>query len=728
MSGDAGTWLGVIALAGAAAGAAAAVPRALWRLDRRRRHEDSAAQARAADRQAMLSRVRDKWIDGILQPSLAHTERLALDLVVAGKRTIQAPVLQMFLRTGGGLLILGAPGGGKTTLLLELADGLLERAESDPAQPVPVVASLATWTGRRQPLAAWLARELAQSYRIPLAAAHAWAEQEDLVLLLDGLDEVPGRYRESCAEAINRFLHRRPFCRMAVCCRTEAASALGTRLTLPQTVELRPAAREQVDSYLARLETTWTPLAGIRAAIAADERLRVPLMLKVAALADRGRTLPGRRELASRPPRLPAPELPREIAEIFAPQPPSPGPGPSSSSSTGDGHRAVLDPAAIWDAYVTRMLSQRSLTPAREYDQAAARRSLAWLAARLRDSGETEFSLDQLAPEARPQTQPHHRPGARTRIRELRRALRQTATRTDRQIQTMALDLARWLESRTATRKVAIANMLRDRAARARPGAWLRHLPGAMTRPAEESGWSPERVPSVRPALLAVLVLPVLVAATAAIGGWVLATIAALACGLLWGLNLPERTGMVPRPRRRRTVPDERIRRCARHAAAAASVAALASGLGLYLVSRLFGALSAPAVVLAAIAAGTGASVSNGAGACARHYIARYQLARAGIIPWRCKTFLDSMTERGLLYRSGSGYLFIHRLLADHLCAHIPINPIEKVEKSTQGLANPEVIPVALSHEPAYRADQPSSQRVSHRAQQPAGRHSARTG
>ncbi|HEX6524227.1 MAG TPA: NACHT domain-containing protein [Streptosporangiaceae bacterium] len=725
MSGDAGTWLGVIALAAAAAAAAAAVPRALWRLDRQRRHEASAAQARAADREAMLSRVRDKWIDGILQPSLAHTERLALGLIHNGRHT-QAPILQMFLRTGGGLLIRGAPGGGKTTLLLELADGLLERAESDPNQPVPVVASLATWSGKRQPLAAWLTAELAQSYRIPLAAAHAWAEQDDLVLLLDGLDEVPDRYRDSCAEAINRFLHHRPFCRMAVCCRTETASALGTKLTLPQTVELRPAAPEQVDSYLARLETTWTPLAGIRAAIAADERLRVPLMLKVAALADRGRTLPVRRELASPAQRLPAPDLPREIAEIFAPQPPRPAPG--NGPGPGNGHRAVLDPAAIWDAYLTRMLSQRPLAPAREYDQVAARQSLTWLAVRLRDSGETEISLDQLAPEARPQTQPHHRPGARTRIRELRRALRQTATRTDRQIQTILLDLARWLESRTATRSTAIAGMLRDRAVTARPGAWLRHLPGAMTRPAEESGWSPERVPSLRPALIAVLLLPVLIAATAAIGGWVLATIAALACGLLWGLNLPERAGMVPRPRRRRTVPNERIRRSACHAAATAGVAALASGLGLYLVSRLFGALSTPAVVLAAIAAGTGASVSNGAGACVRHYIARYRLARAGTIPWRCKMFLDSMTERGLLYRSGSGYLFIHRLLADHLSAHIPINPIDKIENSTQGLANPEVIPVALSHEQAYRADQPSSQRVSHRAQQPAGRHSARTG
>ncbi len=717
MSGDAGTWLGVIALASVAAAAAAAVPRALWRLDRQRRHEASVAQARAADRETMLSRVRDKWIDGILQPSLAHTERLALDLVRNGRETTQVPVLQMFLRTGGGLLILGAPGGGKTTLLLELADGLLERAESDATQPVPVVASLATWTGKHQPLATWLAGELAESYRIPLVTARAWAGQDDLVLLLDGLDEVPGRYRDSCAEAINQFLHDRPFCRMAVCCRSEVVSALRTELALPQTVELRPAAQEQVDSYLARLETTWTPLADIRAALAADERLRVPLLLKVAALADRGRTPPARRDPRRGVPRLPAPEWPQEIAEIFAPQPPGPG------------HRAVLDPAAIWDAYLARMLSQRTLAPGREYDEVTARRSLAWLAARLRDSGGTGFQLDHLARDL--QIHPHHRSATRTRA--LRRALRQAATWTDRQIQTGLLDLARWLESggpagNRSRAGTAAANVLRDRAGKARPGAWLRRLPQAMTRPAEESGWSPERIPSLRPPLVVVIVLPSLVTIAAAASGWVLATITALACGLLWGLNLPERAGMVPRPRRRRTVPNERIRRSSWRAVAAGGVAAAGSGLGLYLASRLSAGLATPAVVLAAAAAGAGASVSNGAGACARHCAARYQLARAGFIPWRYKSFLDAMTERGLLYRSGSGYLFIHRLLADHLAAHIPIKTIEKMEKSAGSLANPEVIPVALSHEPAYRADQPPSQRVSHRAQQPAGRHSAGTG
>jgi eukaryotic-like serine/threonine-protein kinase len=38
----------------------------------------------------------------------------------------------VFDTVGGGLFILGAPGAGKTTMLLQLAEELLDRAEGDP--------------------------------------------------------------------------------------------------------------------------------------------------------------------------------------------------------------------------------------------------------------------------------------------------------------------------------------------------------------------------------------------------------------------------------------------------------------------------------------------------------------------------------------------------------------------------------------------------------------------
>ena len=71
------------------------------------------------------------------------------------------PIVKVFDKVGGGLLILGAPGAGKTTVLLQLCEQLLDRAERDLDQPMPVVANLDSWAGQRLPLDVWLVEELA---------------------------------------------------------------------------------------------------------------------------------------------------------------------------------------------------------------------------------------------------------------------------------------------------------------------------------------------------------------------------------------------------------------------------------------------------------------------------------------------------------------------------------------------------------------------------------------
>src|SRR5437764_1487467 len=64
-----------------------------------------------------------------------------------GKASLAAPtpIVQAYEQARTGLLILGAPGVGKSTLLLELALGLLTRAEQDEEQPIPVLVNLSSW-------------------------------------------------------------------------------------------------------------------------------------------------------------------------------------------------------------------------------------------------------------------------------------------------------------------------------------------------------------------------------------------------------------------------------------------------------------------------------------------------------------------------------------------------------------------------------------------------------
>ena len=115
-------------------------------------------------------------------------------------------MLEIFDAIGMGrsLLILGAPGSGKTTMLLELARQLIERARQDISEPIPVVLNLASWAGK-SPLAEWIEQELNNTYSIPKKNARDWSKGNKLLLLLDGLDEVSNAERTKCVEAINQF-------------------------------------------------------------------------------------------------------------------------------------------------------------------------------------------------------------------------------------------------------------------------------------------------------------------------------------------------------------------------------------------------------------------------------------------------------------------------------------------------------------------------------------------
>ncbi|MEU8251736.1 NACHT domain-containing protein [Nonomuraea sp. NPDC048916] len=104
------------------------------------------------------------------------------------------------------LLILGAPGSGKTTLaklvLLELLDN---RAKDD---PVPVIFGLSSWDPTIQPFHDWLAARLQAEYPVLAAmssgpdTARALVARRRILPILDGLDEVPIAQRALVVSAL----------------------------------------------------------------------------------------------------------------------------------------------------------------------------------------------------------------------------------------------------------------------------------------------------------------------------------------------------------------------------------------------------------------------------------------------------------------------------------------------------------------------------------------------
>jgi hypothetical protein len=257
----------------------------------------------------------------------------------------------------GKLLILGDPGSGKTTLLLELARDLLRRADHDEQHPIPVVLNLSSWPVSQKPLLDWLVDEFNSKYQAPKRTAKEWVDNDELLLLLDGLDEVDARRRNACVEAINLYRQEHGFVDVVVCSRAEEYQALTAKLNLNGGVMLKPLTDEQIQTFLAGLGPDMNVL---RAMLDDDEQLRQmsrsPLILNIMTLAYQGIT---------------SEDLPK--------------------LETAAARRKHL-----FDVYVQRMLERRGNEQL--YTDQQTRHYLSWLARYLENSGQTIFLIEQMQP------------------------------------------------------------------------------------------------------------------------------------------------------------------------------------------------------------------------------------------------------------------------------------------------------------------------------------------
>jgi len=576
----------------------------------------------------VLNQVRHFWIEGMLEHSLHGAAMIDIglsykpDAVVYpwqmvipqsdGSTQVLPPgskIIDLFDQHSGTLLILGEPGAGKTTILLDLARSLIARAEQDARLPIPVIFNLSSWTQAQQSLSDWLRDELSRKYNVPAQVGAAWIETDRVLPLLDGLDEVSQRLHERCIEMINTFRQDHGLGPLVVCSRSADYNSLKMKLRLETAVVLQPLTPSQIDMALTR---AGRKLAAVRTTVkkrgtdrdALRTLLESPLMLSVVLLAYQ--------------------DVP--ISSL-------------GSLKTVDAWRDH-----VFTAYVQRMLSRPRVNA--HYTSTEINRWLIWLAAKMQGHSQAIFYLEDLSP-------------TWLTTDKQRQAWRSTVVISITLLGGLVLGLGVGLGFGLGVGLLLGLGF--------GLGEGLDGKDRDTMKPVEGFAWSWVAVlKGLRSRVALGLVLGLG-------GGLGVGQFGGLVLGLIGGLvgvvydGLQRKSDNVES----RLTPNHGVWKSARNALigglGGGLIGGLIGGLGGGLIGGLGGGLFGG--LGGGLFGGLFGGLHYGGYICIRHTVLRLFLWRKGYIPLNYVCFLDEAADRILLRKVGGGYTFIHRMLLDYFAS-----------------------------------------------------------
>jgi hypothetical protein len=272
-------WVGWAAVAGLVFAAVGLLP-VLW--DKARIVTSKSAADRSANskvRETLLNRA-SEYIEALQHGLIKETVHLELrlnrrldlmkpllpDQVPAIARTGIADdaVTGYFNRVGHRLVLLGAPGSGKTSLLARTGNDLISAAQKDQNEPIPVYLNLSIWNDKDRNFHDWLIESICHDgfYQIDESVVRFWLENHGIVLLLDGLDEVADKSQASCLNAMVEFRKQHGSTRLILCCRTSNfINASKSRREFNEVLEIQPPTKDEVIHTLSELEKRRLPLS-----------------------------------------------------------------------------------------------------------------------------------------------------------------------------------------------------------------------------------------------------------------------------------------------------------------------------------------------------------------------------------------------------------------------------------------------------------------------------------
>ncbi len=581
------------------------------------------------DRIILINKVRQYWISGVLQTSLRDRALISLGLneqldalklpwgltwanadeagnpLPPGTKLIDK--FKQFAK-GGTLLILGDPGAGKTTTLLELTRELLLGAEHDYTQPLPVVFNLSSWQ-RKQSILDWLVQQLHIQYQVSKDIGKNWLQNQQLLLMLDGLDEVSILHRDACVVALNDFSLQYPQTEIAIASRFQDYELLSNRLKVKAAVYLQPLSLEQIGEYLTNAGGELTAFKqALKEDIILQELARSPLMLSTIALAYQGKSF-------------------EDLTQMY---------------SLEERRQHILN------AYIERMLNRRS---SKQYSQKKAMRWLIWLAKQMREKSQGVFFIELLQSSWLPNI--WYKLIYATIVGIIAGILCGIGGALNVGI------LLEWELGKLAGISIGTGTGI--------IAAIVFGFIYSQITPVETIKWSWKKT---RSNLLHGLIVGIILGAILGpvcglfysfvlkVGdGWAEALSFGLRIGLgvtlifalLHGLNSPTIEN--------NTIPNQGIWQSAKNAIVFFLLGATGMGLVAFILGLpiLVGPITG--LLFAVFVAGE---------ACIKHFALRLVLLCNGSIPGNYARFLDWATEHILLQKVGGGYIFIHRLLLEH--------------------------------------------------------------
>jgi len=578
-------------------------------------------------RKILLNKVKNYWIQGVLKNSL-H-DKVLIELGLEERLdAVEHPwglvwensdlprqilpkgssVIDKFdeLEVGRSLLILGEPGSGKTTTLLELSRDLIEQAELDLTLPIPVVFNLSSWTDERRGIADWLVKELQTKYQVSPEIGSSWIAQQQLLLLLDGLDEVSSKRRIACVTALNQFIEKYGQTEIVVCSRIKDYEAMAIRLRLQAAIYLQPLTWEQIQEYLLNVGIE---VAALSNAISTDEGLqelvKSPLMLSIITLAYQGISL----------------------AEL-----------PKNNQTELHKH--------LFNAYIERMFNRKGFSNL--YSQTQAKRWLIRLAKQMVSESQTVFLIERMQP---------------TWLEK----------RSQKSMYLIGVLIIYFLSGAIIFKiflpiKQLIFVLIVG-------WMWWIILGINQINPVEILKWSGKKarnnlILGVSLGLIIGVISRTIFALVFETKGqffhpWTQhSIILGLGWGLSAGLTFGLIRGFIGSGIATVTVPNQGIWNSAKNAV-------LLAIIGVFCMRLIRTLLNTSSILWELIGLCFGL-VAGGGEVCVKHLVLRFVLYCNGYIPWNYARFLDYCTQLIFLQKVGGGYIFVHRLLLEHL-AQMPL-------------------------------------------------------